>query len=50
VPAAGSALQREADQSVRREYERNGRNISQTARELGISRTTVYRHLRAGRP
>jgi sigma-54 dependent transcriptional regulator, acetoin dehydrogenase operon transcriptional activator AcoR len=49
APASGSALQREADESVRREYERNGRNISRTARELGISRTTVYRHLRAGR-
>ena len=44
-----SALQRDADDAVRREYERTGRNISQTARNLGISRTTVYRHLRAAR-
>ena len=49
APAPGSALQRGADEFVRREYERTDRNISQTARNLGISRTTVYRHLRAGR-
>ncbi|MGM9486642.1 sigma-54-dependent Fis family transcriptional regulator [Ideonella sp. YS5] len=49
APATGSALQRGADESVRREYERTDRNISQTARNLGISRTTVYRHLRTGR-
>jgi transcriptional regulator of acetoin/glycerol metabolism len=47
--AAGSMLQRDADEAVRREYERTERNISQTARNLGISRTTVYRHLRGGR-
>jgi transcriptional regulator of acetoin/glycerol metabolism len=47
--ATGSVLQRDAGEAVRREYERTERNISQTARNLGISRTTVYRHLRAGR-
>ena len=46
---AGSVLQRDADEAVRREFERTEHNISQTARNLGISRTTVYRHLRAGR-
>ncbi|MBK1689173.1 sigma-54-dependent Fis family transcriptional regulator [Rubrivivax gelatinosus] len=46
APAAGSALQQEASERVRRVFERSG-NVSRTARELGISRTTVYRHLRA---
>ncbi|MET0519903.1 MAG: sigma-54-dependent Fis family transcriptional regulator [Burkholderiaceae bacterium] len=43
---AGSALQQGAADLVVREFERNGGSISQTARGLGISRTTVYRHLR----
>jgi transcriptional regulator of acetoin/glycerol metabolism len=34
---------------VRREYERTGRSVSQTSRNLGISRTTVYRHLGAAK-
>ncbi len=47
LPAAdASALQRSATDTVRREYERLGRSVSRTARALGISRTTVYRHLR----
>ncbi|BAL94521.1 sigma-54-dependent Fis family transcriptional regulator [Rubrivivax gelatinosus] len=46
APAAGSALQQQASERVRRVFERCG-NVSRTARELGISRTTVYRHLRA---
>lgn len=41
-----SALQQSAADLVQREFERNGGSISQTARGLGISRTTVYRHLR----
>jgi transcriptional regulator with PAS, ATPase and Fis domain len=49
LPAAGtlpaSALQQNAGELVRREFERC-RSVSQTARVLGISRTTVYRHLR----
>ncbi len=47
APAAGtvSALQQNAAELVRREFERCG-NVSATARALGISRTTVYRHLR----
>lgn len=41
-----SALQTSASETVRREFERTGGNISLTSRNLGISRTTVYRHLR----
>ena len=40
-----SALQLNAAELVRREFERCS-SVSQTARALGISRTTVYRHLR----
>ncbi|WP_425258004.1 sigma-54-dependent Fis family transcriptional regulator [Rubrivivax sp. RP6-9] len=46
-PAAGSVLQQGASDLVRRAFERCG-SVSETARCLGISRTTVYRHLRAG--
>ena len=45
-PHSQSALQQGAAELVRREYERSGHSISQTSRSLGISRTTVYRHLR----
>ncbi|MCM0607420.1 MAG: sigma-54-dependent Fis family transcriptional regulator [Ideonella sp. WA131b] len=51
APAAGadggkpSALRRQGDALVRQTWERCGRSISRTARELGISRSTVYRHL-----
>jgi transcriptional regulator of acetoin/glycerol metabolism len=41
-----SVLQRETTLRVVREWERQGRSISATARRLGISRNTVYRHLR----
>ena len=44
-----SALQQAASETIRREYERTGRSVSQTSRNLGISRTTVYRHLTAER-
>jgi transcriptional regulator of acetoin/glycerol metabolism len=44
----GSALQAEATERVCREFERCGRSVSRTSRSLGISRTTVYRHLREG--
>jgi transcriptional regulator of acetoin/glycerol metabolism len=48
--APASALQQNATEVVRHEFERCG-SVSQTARALGISRTTVYRHLRdAGSP
>ena len=47
APAAGSVLQQGASDLVRRAFERCG-SVSETARCLGISRTTVYRHLRAG--
>jgi transcriptional regulator of acetoin/glycerol metabolism len=43
-----SALQQGATEIVRREFERCGGSVSEAARRLGISRTTVYRHLRAG--
>jgi len=47
VPSvAASVLQQGAAELVRREFDRCG-NVSVTARTLGISRTTVYRHLRA---
>ncbi len=46
-PAPGSALQQNASELVRREFERSG-SVSETARSLGVSRTTVYRHLRSG--
>ena len=41
-----SQLQRSAASLVRAEFERCGHSVSRTARALGISRTTVYRHLR----
>ncbi len=41
----GSLLQQSAAELVRREFARCG-SVSQTARALSISRTTVYRHLR----
>lgn len=41
-----SALRLGASDLVRREFERSGRSVSRTSRSLGISRTTVYRHLR----
>jgi transcriptional regulator of acetoin/glycerol metabolism len=47
APTAASALQLGAAALVRREFERTGGSVSQTSRNLGISRTTVYRHLRA---
>jgi sigma-54 dependent transcriptional regulator, acetoin dehydrogenase operon transcriptional activator AcoR len=47
-PADGSALRRSAGELVRSEFERSGRSVSQTSRALGVSRTTVYRHLRGG--
>jgi transcriptional regulator of acetoin/glycerol metabolism len=48
VPDAAprSALQRTAAELVRAEFQRNGGSVSETSRVLGISRTTVYRHLR----
>jgi transcriptional regulator with PAS, ATPase and Fis domain len=49
VGPARSVLRQEVDDTVRREFERTGHNISETSRNLGVSRTTVYRHLRATR-
>jgi transcriptional regulator of acetoin/glycerol metabolism len=40
-----SVIQQTTCEAIRREYERTGRNVSQTSRNLGVSRTTVYRYL-----
>jgi transcriptional regulator with PAS, ATPase and Fis domain len=49
-PLGGSSLQRAATLTVVQAFDRCGRSVSRTSRSLGISRTTVYRHLReAGR-
>ena len=47
TPLSASRLQRGAAELVRSEFERSGHSVSQTARALGVSRTTVYRHLRS---
>ncbi len=44
--ATGSGLQQAATMTVVQAFERCGRSVSRTSRTLGISRTTVYRHLR----
>jgi transcriptional regulator of acetoin/glycerol metabolism len=44
-----SSLRLSATELVLREFERTGHNISLTSRNLAISRTTVYRHLRDGK-
>jgi transcriptional regulator of acetoin/glycerol metabolism len=49
APAPASVLQQGASELVRREFERCG-SVSETARALKISRTTVYRHLRGVPP
>jgi sigma-54 dependent transcriptional regulator, acetoin dehydrogenase operon transcriptional activator AcoR len=41
-----SRLQRSVADMVRAEFERCGKSVSRTSRNLQISRTTVYRHLR----
>ncbi len=46
VGRASSALQQSAMQRVLAEFERTGRSVSQTSRNLEVSRTTVYRYLR----
>jgi len=47
APPGGNALQLGASALVRDEFDRTGGSVSQTSRNLGISRTTVYRHLKA---
>ena len=49
APVNTSALQHNASSVARRAFERSGGSVSQTAWALGVSRTTVYRHLRGGR-
>ena len=44
--SGGATLHLGATELVLREFERTGRNVSLTSRNLAISRTTVYRHLR----
>jgi len=46
VVSGQSALQQAALHRVLSEFERTGHSVSQTSRNLGISRTTVYRYLR----
>jgi len=45
---AHSVIQQTTQETIRREFERTGHNVSQTSRNLGVSRTTIYRYL--GRP
>jgi transcriptional regulator with PAS, ATPase and Fis domain len=42
----GRPLSRAKCQEIRAVYQQTGENISRTARELGLSRTTVYKHVR----
>jgi ActR/RegA family two-component response regulator len=42
---AATSLQRAATQTVLQAFDRCGHSVSRTSRNLGISRTTVYRHL-----
>lgn len=44
--AGQSVLARDALDRVLDEFERSGRSVSRTSRNLGVSRTTVYRYLR----
>jgi transcriptional regulator of acetoin/glycerol metabolism len=46
VRAAGSVLRDKVAEEVVREFRRSGGNVSHTARNLAISRNTVYHHLR----
>ncbi len=39
-------LSRAKCQEIRSVYDKTNQNISRTARELGLSRTTVYKHVR----
>ncbi|MFZ5792550.1 MAG: sigma-54-dependent Fis family transcriptional regulator [Pseudomonadota bacterium] len=41
----GSELRRSRCQQILRTFEETGRNVSEAARILGISRTTLYRHV-----
>ena len=54
LPAAAerpsNALQQSATELIRSAFERCGRCVSRTSRALGVSRTTVYRHLRVTPP
>ena len=45
-PTAGSVLRDKVAEEVVREFRRSGGNVSHTARNLAISRNTVYHHLR----
>ena len=48
VSAPTSALKQSTMQRVLAEFEKSGGSVSQTARSLEVSRTTVYRYLRHG--
>ena len=52
-PASGhghSVIQQTTQETIRREFERTGHNVSLTSRNLGVSRTTIYRYLGRGAP
>jgi transcriptional regulator of acetoin/glycerol metabolism len=44
----GHALKRDTCRRIRESYRTTGGNIAETARLLGVSRTTVYKHLSNG--
>lgn len=46
APPPPSSLEEQQRQSIRRALEMHGGNVSAAARALGVSRTTVYKHLR----
>jgi sigma-54 dependent transcriptional regulator, acetoin dehydrogenase operon transcriptional activator AcoR len=43
----GRPLSRAKCQEIRSVYQKSGENISRTAQALSLSRTTVYKHVRA---
>ena len=45
----GSALRQSVRARIRAAYEQEGRNVSRAARQLGVSRNTVYRAISATR-
>ncbi len=47
---AHSVIQQGTQETIRREYERTGHNVSLTSRNLGVSRTTIYRYLGRSAP
>lgn len=48
TPSNATSLQAVKDDLIRRTLEANGGNVSATARQLGVDRSTIYRLLRRG--